>query len=149
MKTICDYCGAVFEKKGRLYTKNFCCRNHLDEWNRKRMSEFNQTGNPLNSTEGWTAERRAESRRRNLGKGENRAYKKVYGKHAHRVVAEMILGRGLLPDEVVHHKNGDRTDNRPENIDVMTRAGHASLHMREYWARRREGGEANEIQRGT
>lgn len=142
MKTICSYCGSDFEKKGKLREKNFCCREHLDLWNRKRMSEFNRTENPLNSPEGWTAERRANSRQKNLGKSENRAYKKVYGKHAHRVVAEMMLGRELTADEVVHHKNGDKTDNRPENIEVMTRAEHASLHMREYWVRRRKGGGA-------
>jgi len=149
MKTICDYCGIEFDKKGKLRTRNFCCRKHLDLYNRQAMSEFNQTENPLNSTEGWTAERRAKWRARNLGKGENRTYKKVYGKHTHRVVAEMMLGRELFPDEVVHHKNGDKTDNRPENIEVMTRGQHASLHMREYWARRRKGGDAHEIQRGT
>ena len=84
-----------------------------------------------------------------MGKGENRAYKKVYGKHAHRVVAEMVIRRELLPGEVVHHKNSDRTDNRPENIEVLTRAEHSRRHMKEYWARRRGGGDANEIQRGT
>ena len=145
MKAICDYCGIEFEKKEKLRAHNFCCRAHLDLWNRQRMSVFNQTENPLNCTDGWTAARRSESRRRNLGKGENRAYKKVYGKHAHRVVAEMILGRELLPDEVVHHKNGDKTDNRPENIEVMTRAEHSRRHMREYWARRREGGDEKNV----
>ena len=36
----------------------------------------------------------------------------------HRIVCERVLGRPLLQTEVVHHKNDDPTDNRPENLQV-------------------------------
>lgn len=36
---------------------------------------------------------------------------------------------GSIPiDGVVHHKNGDRTDNRPENLELHTRSQHAQYH---------------------
>lgn len=46
----------------------------------------------------------------------------------HRVVMEGVLGRTLLPGEVVHHKNGVKHDNRPENLEVMLTGDHIRLH---------------------
>lgn len=45
----------------------------------------------------------------------------------HRLVMESVIGRYLLPEEVVHHRDGNRQNNTPDNLELFA---NQSEHVR-------------------
>jgi hypothetical protein len=70
------------------------------------------------------------------GHTDKRGYRWIYvtkngirtQRREHRVVMERHLGRDLEPWELVHHRNGDRSDNRVENLEVQDWSAHTTDH---------------------
>tara|TARA_R110000868_G_scaffold395048_1_gene666584 strand:- start:21 stop:533 length:513 start_codon:yes stop_codon:yes gene_type:complete len=50
------------------------------------------------------------------------------GRRLHNLIVEAIIGRRLFVNECVHHKDENRSNNDPENLQLMTRSEHARLH---------------------
>jgi len=44
------------------------------------------------------------------------------------VASNYVAGRKLLPNEVVHHKNRNKLDNRQSNLEVLTHDQHKTRH---------------------
>ncbi|WP_366520181.1 HNH endonuclease signature motif containing protein [Chelatococcus sp.] len=50
------------------------------------------------------------------------------GRFLHAVIAEWKVGRSLGEGEVVHHIDGNKRNNHPDNLQVMLSSDHARLH---------------------
>jgi hypothetical protein len=109
MKT-CEQCGEQYgprPREGRFL------------FNRRRFCSKRCTGLALNPR---TANSEFKARYRQITTPDGRK------RLEHRYVMEQELGRPLKRSEQVHHKNHDRLDNRPENLEVVTSAEHGLRH---------------------
>lgn len=50
----------------------------------------------------------------------------------HRLIMEGIIGRFLLPTEEVHHKDRDKHNNKPSNLEVLSKQSHREIHGKEF-----------------
>ena len=103
----CEHCSRkVGEKGGRA---RGMCNRHYQNWIRH--------GDPL-----YTDKIRAE-------KGANGYEKRIGGKVKHRLIYEDYIGRELVREDVIHHINLDKTDNRLENLYLCNgQSEHSFLH---------------------
>lgn len=137
----CGFCGTIAERyPSHVKPRNFCSKECKDRHVSKRHNpesyrrNFNAHHLPaLNAKlnpERMTAEVREKLRQARLDKGRGISYPKTYGRHTHRIVAEELLGRALRPGEVVHHIDGNKRNNTPENLMVFpSQREHARWHQ--------------------
>jgi hypothetical protein len=89
----------------------------------KGLSGFQKGNNLWKSRTRWTGEGGVDSL------GYRRVCKNYDRRREHRVIMEKHLGRKLLKSEAIHHLNGIKTDNRIDNLIVLSHSDHSKLHF--------------------
>lgn len=119
----CEHCGTEFEKPNCYLKKtkhHFCCHKCSSEWRVGERHHYWKGGHSVNC-DGYVY----------------RWTKKDRGKIEHRLVYEKFIGRKLIKGETVHHKNGIKTDNRIENLELWSKAQPAGQRVEDKinWAK--------------
>lgn len=130
----CERCGAAFKAQPQHVRRGegrFCSRTC-----KNLFRDFGGERNP-----NWKGGRRV-SRGRVLVKAPDHPYAQADGYvYEHRLIMESHIGRYLRPDEEVHHKNEDKSDNRIENLQLLSKAEHRRIHKS--WHKRRATADAS------
>lgn len=101
---VCGNCGGPLSSPRRRFCSTSCAAQDRAKYLKPQGTSSAIGATYVDTVSGYVKERTPEG-----------------WKFQHRMVMERSLGRELLPQEAVHHKNGVRSDNTPENLELWNR----------------------------
>ncbi len=109
------------------------CKNTIDKGGHglcgKHYARFKRYGDVNYITPEDERRRRCrEAQLKNISDIKVTTYRKFMGRHEHRVIAEQKIGRPLEHNEEVHHIDGNRHNNSPDNLEVLSKSEHDKIH---------------------
>jgi len=129
IKVKCEICGKEIQRYQCEILKHiFCSRDCSKIYTSTRMKNINANLNPSRMRE----ETKNKIRATHILYSGKKGYPKTNHKHTHRLIAAEKLGRKLKIGEIVHHKDGDKQNYSPDNLEVLkSQKEHANLHFKD------------------
>jgi hypothetical protein len=143
---LCDQCGKEYKTHkawAKKYSHHFCSKICKYKWNKtltgywkgKKMPFYKRPNRKISGelNPNWKGGKRMDKSGYILIYFPNHPYADGDGYvREHRIILEKHLNRYLFPQEVVHHINGDKSDNRIKNLLLLpNESEHQKLHAKQ------------------